>query len=272
MRKILVIIMAVLLLAGCTQDNTIVTENRAVNSFPEEILDFACELTEGHGERYIGTGVAVSVYADMCIPDTGPVLYPVFENDILVLVLMHEHGDISVLDCDLAAMESYLGSEVSYVEVEGNIYLVTDNDIYFISGNLGYELKEVEERVMKKLQKIQGINPMGRRRIRLYDNISDGNTVTDPETGISYSNSRLVVRFREGDTDKMVQEFAEYCQGTLRTSVGGMHVFEVKPSSYTVLMSFIDRAMETFDYIEDIILDRVIDPLDDPVINTPVTE
>ena len=267
MKKILILIVISLMLFGCAGNDTIEVNRKAIVFF-ETVLDDVAEATQGQGKRYLGTGIVMSRFVDGFIEGSGREIYPLFEGDHLVMLIVFDHDNyFNIIDEDaLSAVENNLGKSVSYVDRDPDIILVTGNSMNVIYGdnNCLKMFSRSEEEAMKKLQRIKMINPLGERKVRLYDHISDGHLVTDPDTGKQYSNSRLVVRFAEGNTESYIKEFSEYCQGKLKSQNGDLYVFEVAPASYTVLMNLIQMSKDTFKYVQDVFLDEANVPYIDP--------
>ena len=275
MKKILILLLILLILSGCAVNDTIEVNRKAIVFF-ETVLDDVAEATQGQGKRYLGTGIVMSRFVDGYIEGSGREIYPLFEGDHLVMLIVFDHDNyFNITDEEaLSAVENNLGKSVSYVDRDPNIILVTGNSMNVIYGdnNCLKMFSRSEEEAMKKLQRIKMINPLGERKVRLYDHISDGHLVTDPDTGKQYSNSRLVVRFAEGNTESYIKEFSDYCQGKLKSQNGDLYVFEVTPASYTVLMNLIQMSKDTFKYVQDVFLDEANVPYVDPGNGSTATE
>lgn len=271
MKKLMLIMLAVLMLAGCTK--TVVEDNKAVERTPAEVLDLVADKAGGKN-NYLGSGIYVSSVAGNDIRNTGEIsMYTVFLGDYLTSVLIFNDGRQAVVTDEgtLMDIENALNREVSYVEAGGEIWQVTANKIMTITGTKDAKATEEEEKAMKKMQKSLKVNPLGIKKIRLYERIASDDDVTDPDTGIKYSNRLLVVKLKDGDKDKMVSEFETFVKGKLSREISGLHVFEITPSSYTVLVNLMQEARENMDFIEDIFLDEVKEPMDGGGVK-PVTE
>ncbi len=275
MKKILILLLILFMLSGCAANDIIEKNRKEVVSF-ETVLDDVAEATQGQGERYLGTGIVMSRFVDGFIECSGRVIYPLFEGDHIVMLIVYDYDKyFNITDEEaLSAVENNLGKSVSYVDRDPDIILVTGNSMNVIYGdnNCLKMFSRLEEETMKKLQRIKMINPLGERKVRLYDHISDGHLVTDPDTGRQYSNSRLVVRFAEGNTGSYIKEFSDYCQGKLKSQNGDLYVFEVTPASYTVLMNLIQMSKDTFKYVQDVFLDEANVPYVDPGKGSSSTE
>ena len=272
MKKIIVVIVMALILLGCSKDDIQLVEN--TKTIPDDyLLDSISEETEGQGKRYLGTGIKIGQIADFSMETSETRLFPLFENDALKALVVYDTSGYRYINDEnvLTLVENNLGKEVTYVETDNSIYLVTENLIETIDGE--HKAKDWEVNIMKKLQKKKvSINPLGIKRIRLYDSILDGKVVTDPDSGLQYANSRIVVRFKDGDIEYMVKQITDYLEGRLRSVLDGSYVFEIEPASYTVLMNKIDLIREVVEFVDDAFLDQVSYPAYNPGGNDPVTE
>ena len=255
MKKLLIIIFC-LLITGCTAQKPVITnDNLNVEETPSEVFEFALSQLSEDEFYYIGSGITVTEISDEGkVVSSDLALYPVYaEEEMCAMVLRDSEQDL-VFISDLNVYDRLIKNGLVIVN-NGNAYLISEG------GETMPVRKKADSFDKKILEKIElqrnNSNAFGDER-RL---LKSGSTVTDPETGRKYSSSRLVVKFTEGDTDKKIADFEEFCGGKLRSKIKsiGIYVFEIEASDYTRL-NYLVNQIKRLEYVEDVHLDEQNDP------------
>jgi len=250
MKKLITLMVFCILLAGCTAKKPVVTnEKLSIEAIPSEVFDFALSKFSDDSFYYIGSGITV---ADLS--DDGKVisndlsLYPVYDNEEIHAIILN--GSEMVYINDLNVDEQQIRNGLVIVN-NGNAYLINEGEEAI---PVRIKSDKFNKKVLEKFELRKNINnEFGNERKLL----KGSNTVTDPETGRKYSSSRLVVKFTEGDTDKKIADFEEFCQGKLKSTIKsiGLYVFEIEASNIKRLKYLVDQALQ-LDYVEDAHLDE----------------
>lgn len=254
MKKLLCFIALCLLLSGCTRPDDII-ENKNINpdEIPSDVVLYASlVLKEKTGFYYIGTGLEINNLSDEGkVLDYVSYVYPVYEDDSLVCLIIHHEGLEELLSKDM--IRTTLDPDEQYLLIRNNGRLVKiEEEGETVLG--GEPNMKIDERVTSKVRKrIKKTNDLGKEKVL----IKSEKTVTDPRTGKNYSSSRIVVKFTDGESDSNVAEFEQFCQGKLRSRIksAGIYVFEVEPASFKRLSLLADQAMK-LDYVTSASLDE----------------
>lgn len=239
-----------ILLTGCTVKKPVVTnEKLSVEEIPSEVFSFALSKLPDDSFYYIGSGITVTdVSNDGKVIRNDLALYPIYENEKMRAMVLK--GSEMVYIDDLNVDEEKIKNCLVIVNNE-NVFLINDGGEAIA---VRVKSDKFNKKVLEKFElRINKNNEFGNDR-RL---LKGSNTVTDPDTGRKYSSSRLVVKFTEGDTDKKIADFEEFCQGKLKSTIKsiGLYVFEIEASNIKRLKYLVDQALQ-LDYIEDAHLDE----------------
>ena len=248
MKKILVLVLAVMLLAGCQQQKTVIV-NKILNvtEVSSEVFNTAEKSIEEEGFFYLGTGIKAAEVSDEGDVSEGSYdVYPVYLDDEYYGLLVNNAGNVSVVKTDIG---NTLGTIISN---NGNVYNVNEEGADLI---LGDRNRKLDDSILNKIE-LKNISKenFGRERKLL----KGSNTVTDFSTGIQYSSKRIIVQFTDGDTEKKIADFEKFCQGKMTASIKsiGSYTFEIEPSSFKKLSLLVEKALE-LDYVSNAHLDEV---------------
>ena len=252
MKKNLILICLLLVLSACGSEKTLVlNKNIDAENISSVVFKQAKEhVSNREGFYYIGNGVTVpEITAEGKTTDAVTALYPIYGDNVLVSLLIEApDGSISFEDDTELTV---FNDNVMIVSYEDSLFMIDEGGEIVIAGD---KTKKLDNRIIEMLIKDgRSDNALGKKRKLIkWDNV-----VTDISTGLQYSSSRIVVVFEEGDREKMVSDFAEFCGGTLKSSIKsiGQYTFEVEPSSYLRLKELVDKAME-LDYVKTAHLDE----------------
>lgn len=252
MKRILFLICLLLVLSACGVEKTLIlNKNMDTENISSEVLNAANEhVFTNEGFYYLGSGISVpEVTSDGSLTDKTINLYPLYLDDEFVSYIKENaDGEINFMD-DAEEVEFKDNSFV--IDCEGNVYVIDESGDTVIAGD---KTKRLDKKIIEKLVKDSKSDAtLGlRKRLVKWDEV-----VTDFKTGIRYSSNRLVVVFEEGDRDKMVSDFAEFCNGKFKSSIKsiGQYTFEVEPSSYLKLNELAEKAMQ-LDYVKAAHLDE----------------
>ena len=241
-----------LVLSACGVEKTLIlNKNMDTENVSSDVLNAANEhVLTNEGLYYLGSGISVpEVTAEGTLTDNNSNLYPLYMDDELISYIKENaDGTVSFMD---NAEEINLNDNSFVIECEGNTYVIDEGGDMVIAGD---KTKKLDKKIIEKLVKDtkSDAKPGLNKRLVKWDNV-----VIDSKTGIRYSSNRLVVVFEEGDKDKMVSDFAEFCNGKLKASIKsiGQYTFEVEPSSYLKLSKLAEKAMQ-LDYVKSAHLDE----------------
>ncbi|MBQ3383947.1 MAG: hypothetical protein IJG59_01885 [Erysipelotrichaceae bacterium] len=250
MKKLIIFMIFCIFLTGCTAKKPVVTnKNLSIEEMPSEIFDFALSKLPDDSFYYIGSGITVTdVSDDGKVTSNDLALYPVYENeDIYAMVLK---GSEMVYIDDLNVDEGQMRNGLVIANNE-NVFLINDGEEAIA---VRVKSDKFNKKILEKIELSKNLkNEFGNERKLL----KSSNTVTDPETGRKYSSSRLVVKFTDGDSDKKIADFEEFCHGKLKSTIKsiGLYVFEIEASNIKRLKYLVDQALQ-FDYVEAVHLDE----------------
>lgn len=245
MKKILLILLAVMLCA--CEKQTVKIENKIIE--PDEVVTELAEgyLTYDNGNTYyISEGYKAVNYDDMT--DTDKFVYPIYKDDIIEYLMIVDE-DVRFIETN-ENIKSKMQGNFAIVEVGNAIYLVSDSGNAFLSG-------KQEDSDLKKLKKINNetelLNKLsGNKKQLVFDN-SD-----------SFSKNSIVVKFKEGDVQQYISDYAKFCNGELFSSneTTKTYVFKFEEKEFSELKELLEKTKE-LDYIDEASLE-ILHQLDDP--------
>ncbi len=251
MKKILLLII-LLLLTACTAKSPDIMENQISNptkTDEEEISSFVAENYGSDSTFSIGTGITALDLNDVQTVN----LYPIYENDRLIALVVKDKTFRYITDEDLL---NCFGDNVEYLIVEEgfNIIYVDKDRAVLLDGEEGcLEEKETEEMLIKIRLSIGSSNPMGQERKALAIEKNEDNTTKDGR----YRNDRIIVSFREGDVEKMIGDFEEFCSGKAQSGVNtsNIYIFVFEPLNDKDLYALLEES-RSLEYVSGASLDQ----------------
>lgn len=229
----------------------ITNENLSADKANSEVFDFVLTNLSEDRSYYVGSGITVTELSDEGkVLSSNLALYPVYADDELYAMVLKDSAQKLTYIDDLNVDDKQIRNGLVIVN-NGNTYLINESgEAMPLRKKSDSFKKEILEKI--ELRKNES-NDFGDNRIM----IKEGSSVVDPSSGRKYSSTRLVVKFTEGDIEKKISNFEEFCSGKLKRTIksAGIYVFEIESSDFTKLSSLINQAKQ-LDYVQDIQLDE----------------
>ncbi len=266
MKKTACILLLFLLLVSCgkREETVVIIGNAPVEEIPEEVLRFSCEHMKEEGTCELGTGIALIEMTEAgIVPSEDTFLFPLFYDGKLEQMILLEGEGCYVEEMD-RGMNALIGTPFFAVKSGHDVCLITKGEISLLFGSDCRQVDNREE--VKMLQEGETmISPLGRNRTLIHKGNREKQNVTDPETGISYSSSRIVITFTEGDREEKIKRYERFCNGSLRSEMKqtGLCVFSFESLSYEALNALREDSLK-LDYVRGASLDRQSDVPKDP--------
>lgn len=262
MKKTVCVLLLLLLLVSCgkREEAVIIIGNAPVEEIPEEVLRFSYEHMKEEGAYELGTGIAVIEMTDKgIVPSEDTFLFPLFCDGELEQMILLVGEDCYEEEMD-RGMDALIGTPFFAVKSGQDVCLITKEEV---SPLFDSDCRQIENREeVKMLQEGEPmISPLGRNRTLIRRGSGEKQNVTDPETGISYSSSRIVITFTEGDREEKIRRYERFCNGSLRSEM--LCVFSFESLSYEALNALREDSMK-LDYVKSASLDRQSDVPKDP--------
>ncbi|MDO4378344.1 MAG: hypothetical protein Q4C64_04235 [Erysipelotrichia bacterium] len=241
MKKLLLLFL-VMMMCSC-QKQTVKIENKMVQ--PDEIImQLAQKYMSDSNNCYVGDGWEIldgDNYQENY--STGKYAYPIFQQDD-IKYLMVVDDEIKFVPVD-KNMSNILQGEFAVMQIGKAIYLLSDSQNELIAGIQ----EESDMKVMKKINS----------SAELLSKLSENKTkiVVDDVSSL-YSKDRIVVKFKDGDTENYIAKYAAFCGGQLYLSnkTTETYVFIFREINYEQLKQLLQKTKD-LDYVADAFLEKI---------------
>ncbi|MBP5224052.1 MAG: membrane lipoprotein lipid attachment site-containing protein [Lachnospiraceae bacterium] len=273
MKKIIPFILIMLLLAACVNDphphgtdetvqstaetrpaptedgqEPAVAANKAVNGFPEAVLALAEDRAGTEPGYELGTGIYANVLTDAGIEESEAVdLYPLFRDGELDAVI-YRNGEYEMTDDrdKLEKIGKMLEGKFSVVHTdEGTAFVGSDEIVGIDEGKIREQLEENKRIIAIQNGRLKE-NPFGSLKTRVRK-AQNRNEVRDPETGKTYSSSRIVITLADDAGSDTISQIEKQLGITLlrKQNGGKICVFTTGESKYLdELKELVEKALE----------------------------
>ena len=235
-------------------------KNLEVREIPEAVTDAAIEYASDDADYALGTGVYAAASTEEGILYSEDIeVFPLFRDETLEALLIGRESFTAVNDEALIReVGPLLGTDFMFVATgPATLACVNAEKIVVVCREEGRS-DPSENRMLQWLQeKEMKNNPLGNKMWPVPTK-SDRSEVTDPESGKSYSSSRIVVTLKES-SDETVREIEEKLGVTLfrKQSQGKVCVFVTEsPKNFKALEALVKKAVE-IENVEKAVLDGV---------------
>ena len=124
------------------------------------------------------------------------------------------------------------------------------------------EGKVITEDMKEKIKKLRSkgirisLPAIKRKNLEFRIDTPDAQTVSD--NGIEYNAGRIIVKFIEGDSEKFIEDYSEFCGGKLLYSMrlAKLYVFEFEYRTLEELKELQEKS-EALDYVVSASLDGI---------------
>ncbi len=252
MKKVVLLMSMLLLLAGCTAE--IKAETKQAD---EKTLKVAEQCA-----RSFTDGLAYSLSDGLKIVDfsadkpviSDDAIYLFYRGDTLQYLLLQEE-EVSVIEID-EELAKALQKECAFVRI-GDDLLLASGDECIALGKETVITQKMNDKIRKLHSKVRiSLSTVKRKNLEFrIDNRTDD--IVD-DHGIKYSAGRIVVRFAEGDKAKYIEDYCKFCGGTLvyNMKLANVCVFEFENKTLSELKDLQKRSME-LDYVVSASLDGI---------------
>lgn len=258
----MLVILAAFCLAACGRtDIETVGGNEMAERLPEKAELFLKEYDFSvEGEYSFGSGIRINTLDGLGneIPSE-ELMIPVFCGDELIGLLLS--GETDELVTEETALRLFgPGTDRMYdvVRIGGGVFRIGPDGAELITGDAP-EMTEQELKTMGAIRSsVTEENRMGEEKTVFRTIQPAPVTLYDPETGKTYSSSRIVIKFTEGNEEEKVLLFEEFCGGKLHGIVRAARrytfTFGAK-QNIKQLKALLRKALE-LDYVAEAMLEE----------------
>lgn len=236
-----------------------VAANKAVETLPEAVVTLAKERAGSAPGYELGTGIYVNVLTDEGIEENDETdVYPLFKDGQLD-ALIYRNGDYEMTDDQnkLEKIGKMMEGKFSVVRSdEGTAFVGPDEIVGIGEGKIEEKLEKNRQLLVIRDGRLKE-NPFGSEKTRVRK-AQTRNEVRDPETGRTYSSTRIVVTLKES-SDETIQKIEEALGVSLyrKQSQGKICVFVTPEPKYIDELKELVEKAETVENVERASLDAV---------------
>ena len=252
MKKLIVIILAILLF-GCTaekQDLSYIIVN-----WDNEVMYAVCDYISDkdiNDQYQLADGIVAADCSDMSnIRNGSSKVFPIYCNDDIEYLLLQSGDEITVEPIS-EKVKKMFEENCTIVQIGDSVYAVADSNIVRLFGEGNGEDD------MRKLRKINAADLLASKLNNNKKEVFHSQNGTVMIEGIEVSNRRISIKFKEGDVEQFVEQYQQFCNGTLHSSLitSGIYVFEFEQLSATKLNQLIEQSKQ-LPYVEEVIAEKV---------------
>ena len=256
-------VLALICLVGCGRTHIVtVGGNEMAGRLPEktELFLQGYDFKE-EGEYYLGSGIRVNMLSEAGDEIASEeLMFPVFRGDELFGLLLSGETDTMITEQSvLSLVSSGTDGMFDMVRIGGGLYMISSGSTELITG----EATDMTDQEKKSVEAIRGSvtekNRMGEEKT-LFKTIQQQSPVTlyDPETGKTYSSSRIVVKFTEGDEEEKILLFEAFCGGRLhgRVRAAGRYTFTFGAKQNIKQLKALLRSAKELEYVTEAMLEE----------------
>lgn len=255
MKKLLTLMAICLLITGCSRkEYDLNNETVKITEDEKAYISYIIQLSMNYTtDNVVADGLRVLNCDD---PDNihseDTVIYPVFNNDVLTDVILKQ-DEYSVVSLDESTPCSD-EDEIAFVSINDNIYLVRNGEFKMVC--MKNDADDKDRKIMKRLANCHMLTAKS-VRVNAFKAVENPDTFID-EDGRIYSSKRIVVKFAEGDYEKYISEYEQFCGGTLHSSIKSInqYVFEFDAKTVIQMKELVEKS-NALDYVVNASLDGV---------------
>ena len=243
--KKLLILLCVLFLTACNsnvQSKTVSLKNETV-AYDDAVIDLvkSAIVSDSDVSYQLSEGYRVINCDDINnVTDSRFILYPVYQNEKLTNFIVKAKNNAVINVSEELASE--INDSFAAIEVDGNVYILVNDRVIKVYGS-----SEVKDEKMKKLLKEVDLKT-----------VIDKTNLTNIDTSSIFANTRIVVRFIDGDVDTYISEYSHFCNGSLKSynQTTGNYVFVFEKLDDNKLKDLVENSKK-LDYVLDAFLETV---------------
>ncbi len=257
MKKALLIIMMILLCTGCSKEplSNPLAENAGL-FYEQEARSYISEHYSADSNYYIGTGIRTLSVDGKTVGEGKTDITPVYQDDDLMFLIIHNEKGNQIITPEKTM--AYIAEHDRYVifEMKESIYLIGEGALFSVLDDEEYEIDEdLRKLIEKECGKTFEVNMMGSKKALIKMIQPKEDPKDQPQT---VANDRIVVKFKDGDREKQIAMYEEFCNGKVQSKLNSsdIYIFVFDPLNEKALNRLLEDT-QALSYVESASLDRI---------------
>ena len=263
MKKLLILVMILFTLCGCTDDGPISNPASEVSSFEvmDTVQDYLEENYNLNRDYYLGSGIRTLSFDSDKICEGNSDVFPVYFNDRILFMVVLKDGTSEVILPEKTMEKMSEDDHFILYEIENEILYISETEnISLYTDESSVLPEEIQKVITKNFEGKITENPMGTRKIIIKTVKPSGGK--DGQS-LDYAHDHIIIRFAQGDREKQISDYEAFCNGKVGNDDPDLetYIFYFDPLSDTEMDKLVDLSNQ-LPYVESAAKDKVADLID----------